>query len=296
MLGGSLFSGSGSSAVPIEFAPLVPLQQSLSKAAMSLITTTKTADTDYAALNGGQPLPTHPVLAARLSALVKTLASAEDAVSESLKARTKLIDGLEKLLDTHRTEQLKEEKQQQDLAAKREAMSKRRQEVEDAIMRGLETETAAADVDRPEIESFTPPPDDVEVSHTPPGLPATVSHQADGAYDMTEDEGNSHPQTDTPGGGERTLPPYIPAVNEYLPLPAAPQATLDPRRRPVVKADTVNTHPRPDESNAHSTTTNGYVQQEQHTEYQVSKKRKIKDDYEGDALGGLDADVVGMLG
>lgn len=270
---------------------------------MPVLTITKTADTDYAALNGGQPLPTHPVLAARLSALVKTLASAQDAVAESLKARTKLIEGLEKLLDTHRTERSKEEKQQQDLSAKRQAMSKRRQEVEDAIMRGLETETAAADVDRPEVESFTPPPDDVEESHTPPGLPSTISHQADGAVDApaVRKEPNARNEGTTVTGGP--MPPsHIPAVNEYSPLPTAEQwmqatqttqTILDPRRRPAVKAEIETPQPRPAESSIPVTAANGHSQS---VDYQVSKKRKIKDDYEGDSLEGLDAEVVGMLG
>lgn len=295
MLGGSLFSSSSSSATPVELVPLIPLQQALSKASMPLISTTKNAETDYAALNGEQPLPTHPVLAARLSALVKTLASAEDAVSESLKARIKLMDGLEKLLDSHRTERIKEEKQQQDLAAKRIAMSKRRQEVEDAIMRGLEMDTAAADVDRPEVESFTPPPDDIEESHTPPGLPPMVPHQVDGGADVStpkKEEIKTEKHESVIAPEQAAPPPHIPAVNEYLPLPAAPQATLDPRRRPVVKMETEDVKPKVEESRA-TLGTNGHSQQ---PDYQVSKKRKIKDDYEGDSLDGLDPDVAGMLG
>jgi len=262
---------------------------------MPLISTTKNADTDYLALNGGQPLPTHPVLAARLSALVKTLASAEDAVSESLKARTKLMDGMEKLLDMHRKEKIKEEKQQQDLATKREAMAKRRQEVEDAIMRGLESDTAAADVDRPEVESFTPPPDDLEESHTPPGMPSLVPLQADGAADVSasmKEEAGTQKNEIVASSGHGATPPHIPAVNEYLPLPAAPQATLDPRRRPAIKMEIVDAHPKSDVGSA-PLATNGYNQQLDH---QVSKKRKIDVEYEGDALEGLDADVVGMLG
>jgi len=262
---------------------------------MPLISTTKNADTDYAVLNSGQPLPTHPVLAARLSALVKTLASAEDAVSESLKARTKLMDGLEKLLDSHRTERIKEEKQQQDLAAKRAAMSRRRQEVEDAIMRGLETDTAAADVDRPEVESFTPPPDDIEESHTPPGLPPVVPHQVDGSVDVLapqKEEIKTEKHESAVKTEQAAPPPPVPAVNEYLPLPAAPQATLDPRRRPVVKAEIADVKPKADESSA-AIGTNGHSQP---LDYQVSKKRKIQDDYGSDALDGLDPDVAGMLG
>lgn len=299
MLGGSLFSASSSSNVPTEIAPLVPLQQALSKAAISRGATVTKANTDYGVLNDGtQALPTPPVLAARLSALVKTLAAAEDAVAESLKTRRALIEGLEKLIKTNNEELVKEEHQHQDIAAKREAMTRRRHDVEDQIMRGLATNEP---VERPEVESFTPPPED-HASTTPPGMPPTIPAQVDGNIEMP-------PPGAEPAlpGMEGFTPPHVPSLDEYPPMnpivdavpgtTTAPQVSLDPRRRPQVKAEIVNAHPRPSESSPRAMTNGSSAYPAQ-----AAKRRKTSDEYaefgeDGqDAMDGLDADVVGMLG
>jgi hypothetical protein len=301
MLGGSLSNLSSSS--PVELAPLVPLQHSLSKATVAIGTTISKANTDYAALSGSSSsLPTPPVLAARLSALVTTLASAEDAVAESLKARKALIEGLEKLMKTNRDEAAREEQQRADLNAKRETTARRRRAVEDQIMRGLATDTSAPlpEPERPEVESFTPPPEDhgPEIKHetrpqttTPPGFPPSVLSDVDGQVD-------GGMKFEAPKQ-ESFTPPHVPSLDEYPPMPplvdampgtvTAPQISLDPRRRPVMKAEVINPHSSPNDGS------NGYIPYggEPH-----SKKRKVMDEFaeDGDALAGIDADVVGMLG
>lgn len=306
LLGGSLFSDANGAAAPPEIAPLVPLQQSLSRASLAIKPSVTKADIEYAALtDGSQPTPTPPVHAARLSSLVKLLANAEDAVAESLKTRRALITGLEKLLETNRAELASEEAQHGDLGSKKEAMTNRRHEVENHIMRGLTAEEAAHTVEpvavdndndtavggaalnssnfaheteRPEMEGFTPPPMSPP-STTPPGLPQSIPH-TDGTEDLSR-----------------------PIYESFTPPPAAftPTAPLDPRRRPTqamsTKAQVVHAHPRP--GSASPTIGNGSM----YGANASAKRRKMssqEDEFPGfgegeDALEGLDADVVGML-
>ncbi|KAL2829775.1 RNA polymerase II-binding domain-containing protein [Aspergillus cavernicola] len=179
LLGGSLFS-SPSGSTPSELQPLVPLQVALSKAAVASGTTANAANTEYDKLHDPNvPLPTPPVHAARLSQLLKALANAESSVSEVIKSRLALIDGLEKLLETNRTALLKEQALALQLQDKKAETETKKRDVEDAIMRGLSAENAplvnmgdlgASDdaVSRPEVEALTPPP--VEAI-TPVGSP-----------------------------------------------------------------------------------------------------------------------------
>jgi regulator of Ty1 transposition protein 103 len=130
------------------------------------------------------PVPTPPVHAARLSALGKTLATAQGAVEASLKARTELVAQLEKLVKSHRNHLEDEESIFTDLKAKREGVEAKKNEVEDGIMRGLSAPSSPdiptpsnnsnsalatptngnvderKELDRPEAEDFTPPPPD----------------------------------------------------------------------------------------------------------------------------------------
>jgi regulator of Ty1 transposition protein 103 len=178
-LGGSLFKDSSGS-TPSELQPLVPLQVALTKAAMTSSTSATTANMEYEKLNDGKtPQPTPPVYAARLSQLLKSLANAESSVSEVIKSRRALIDGLEKILATNRLELSREETLAAELSEKKTQTDTKKRDVEDAIMRGMSTdETSGAkqgdhnmqdeDVGRPEVEALTPPP--VEAI-TPVGSP-----------------------------------------------------------------------------------------------------------------------------
>ncbi|KAL4909147.1 hypothetical protein BDW74DRAFT_78003 [Aspergillus multicolor] len=169
LLGGSLFSGPSGS-TPSELQPLVPLQVALSKAAVASGTSGTTANVEYDKMNDpNAPLPTPPVHAARLSSLLKSLANAESSVSEVIKSRRALIDGLEKLLETNRTALSQEEALALQLQDRRAETEAKKRDVEDAIMRGLSAEnTPAADLggsglggeaaSRPAVEGLTPPP------------------------------------------------------------------------------------------------------------------------------------------
>ena len=180
-LGGSLFSSSAGSSAPAEIQPLVPLQTQLSKAAATSTTAVPTADGEYDKLmDPGKAVPTPPVYAARLSALLKTLASAESAVSESIKARRALLEGLEKLVESNRTSLTADESKHAELTSRKGGIETKKREVEDAIMRGLSAEnspttpadgrmngntmspsngnTLSVDAERPDVEELTPPP------------------------------------------------------------------------------------------------------------------------------------------
>lgn len=277
------------SATPSELLPIVSLQQSVTKASLTVKPITTKADTEYAALNdGSQPIPTPPMHAARLSALIKSLANAEDAVAESLKTRKALIAGLEILLQANNEELLAVETQHQEISARKEAMTQRRHEVEDHIMRGLSSQDIAtvstktddvaqvslSDVNtsdefvRPEIERFTPPP--IE-STTPPGLPPPQQlPQTDG---LNEYERPDYEELTPP---PPSIPAYsAPAIPAISPSPSA--AVADPRRRPRSSFNGLS---------------NGVGS---------VKRRKMSEQEDelgdgGNAMAALDADVVGMLG
>lgn len=184
-LGGSFFKDASAGSTPSELQPLVPLQVALTKAAMASNTSATNANSEYDKLNDPQaPKITPPVHAARLGTLLKALAHAENSVSEVIKSRRALIDGLEKLLATNRAELEKEESLLARFGEKKVETDNKRREVEDAIMRGYQDDAvgtatgqgnAGDEPPRPEVEALTPPP--VEAI-TPVGSPKPEQPQA----------------------------------------------------------------------------------------------------------------------
>ncbi|KAJ5168972.1 uncharacterized protein N7482_004566 [Penicillium canariense] len=178
-LGGSFFKDSSTGSTPSELQPLAPLQVAVTKAAMASNSSAVTANTEYSKLNDPQaPKITPPVHAARLGTLLKALAHAENSVSEVIKSRRALIDGLEKLLATNRSELEKEESLVAQFGEKKAETDTKRREVEDAIMRGYQDDSSVTGTEqgnaggeepaRPQVEALTPPP--VEAI-TPVGSP-----------------------------------------------------------------------------------------------------------------------------
>ncbi len=233
MLGGSLFSSSSGPAAPAELRSLVPLQIAVSKAVVSSSGAVSTANVEYDKLtNPASTVPPPPVHAARLSALLKALATAEGAVSESIKARQTLIQGLEHLLDTNRTALASEEGQHSELVSRKTMIEAKKREVEDGIMRGLSAdsspnlhgngnlaaeasissntmarEATSVEPERPYIEELTPPP--VE-SLTPVGSPSAeqspTTTTTTGAHLVHEQQPN---HTEPP---PTVQPPLVPAT------------------------------------------------------------------------------------
>jgi len=174
-LGGSLF---GSSQVAGELQPITQQHAALSKAEATARPLITKANTDYAdQTDPNAVVPSAPVQAGRLSSLMKSLASAESAVNDSMKARRALIEGLEKVMENHKSKLTEEETTASDFSTRRAKTEAKRKEVEDIIFRRVSAADSPSmslaptngspasngpDQDRPEMESFTPPPPDVE--------------------------------------------------------------------------------------------------------------------------------------
>lgn len=260
--GGSIFS-SNVSTIPNELAPIVPTQQNLSKLVLSTRTSVNAANQDYDKLTDpNATTPSAPVHAARLNGLLKTLANAEGAVAESIKARQVLIEGLEKILDINRTALAAEETQLTTLSTRKIEIDAKKREVEDNIMRGFANNsnpstpagvgeaspgiqqtpaTPSEEPNRPQVEALTPP------------FPKPLAHEPAPELDLGASANES-----------------ISEFNAQIPLPAPP----------VMQA--------------------GYGGETSYRSGSMSsgsaKKRKLNEDEFADlGEGDLDADVAEML-
>jgi regulator of Ty1 transposition protein 103 len=166
--GGSIFGGTPS--IPPELRDLVTPQQNVSKQLLPLKSSLSTANAEYDKLTDpASPVPAAPVFAARLNGLLKHLATAEGAVAESIETRKVLVAAIEKVLDSNRKALEADQEQQRTLASRKEAIEKKKQEVELSIMRNLTgnedaevpgerpSGSPAPEPDRPEMEALTPP-------------------------------------------------------------------------------------------------------------------------------------------
>jgi regulator of Ty1 transposition protein 103 len=172
--------------------------------------------------NPNTPIPTAPVHAARLSALLKTLANAEGAVAESIKARRALVEGLEKIFNRNKEELAREEAQLADINLKKTITETKKREVEDGILRGLANRDGNADLEpeRPDAEPLTPPMPPVE-SITPVGTPkgfVTIT-----GADVIKEQSNNFAEPDPPAFEQ--LPARL--------LEPIGGAELHPREEPV---------------------------------------------------------------
>lgn len=229
-LGGALFSASS---IPPELTSVAPLATSLQKADLNTKPAVGAANQDYEKLtNPNAAIPSPPMHAAGLAALVKKLAIAEGAVAESMKARQALVGGLEKLLETNRSKLEQEEAQAVDLRTRKDAIESRKREVEAAILKGLsaaETNkisaaplpvatTSPTTQERPQIEELTPPPME---TFTPVGspqqVPVAIAEQVPDIGDdvMPEPIANPiEPQTAPAPAGHSTEPSFATTTGE----------------------------------------------------------------------------------
>ena len=283
LLGGFSASSSGSSA-PSELQPIVSSQIAVSKLALAFASTSSTANVEYDKLtDANAPALSPPVQAARLSSLFKTLANAEGAVSESIKARETLIGGLEQLLETNRTVLARERIQQGELASRKTTIEARKRDVESAILRGLdsdprshsngdslgprnndqdETKTSSTiEAEPPQMEELTPPPIG---SLTPPG-----------PFYVNGNTGINTAELESAHGQEPALvaSPFVPPYAQCS-LPAG--------------ADLLSSFSVPTTRPYPASPTNGGS----------TKKRRIESENESegeDAMAGLDEDVAELL-
>ncbi|RGP80459.1 hypothetical protein FLONG3_1387 [Fusarium longipes] len=178
--------GSGAAAgaaIPSEFAPLVSAHQNVTKLSPPLKATVASASQEYEKqTDPSTPVPSAPVYAARLNGLLKTLANAENAVAECVKAREGLVSGLETLLNANRAALEQERSDHAQLKSRKAEIEEKKQQVEVGIMRALgpaesngnsgegDSSGTPAEPDRPEIEALTPPTFDSFDAPTPEAL------------------------------------------------------------------------------------------------------------------------------
>lgn len=195
--------------MPSEFAPLVSAHQTVGKLSVPLKATISSANQEYEKqTDASTPVPSAPVYAARLNGLLKTLANAESAVAECVKAREGLILGLEKLLDTHRAALEQDKASASQLQSRKTEIEEKKQQVEVAIMRALgpadndgspaEAGSGSPDSepDRPQMEALTPPME----AFTPPMEALTPEEERFGlASDGPINETTAENQASTSG-------------------------------------------------------------------------------------------------
>ena len=201
LFGGSSSSGGGSSLLK-ELEVLTPLQIAVNKTSLSTMTTTSTADAEYEKLNDPKAiLPSLPLNAAHLSGLMKTLATAESSVAESIKARKDLIEGLEKILESNRDALARDTASLSEISTRRTETEAKKREVEDAIVKDMSAENSPAnnngdgdhrarsestiEPERPDYEALTPP---VVDAITPVRSPTLNLEQQPVSQPITEPE------------------------------------------------------------------------------------------------------------
>ncbi|GAB1314897.1 hypothetical protein MFIFM68171_05107 [Madurella fahalii] len=169
--GNPMFSSSSSaSSIPPEIAPLVAPQQAVAKSLQPMKNALNSANAEYEKLTDPAANSTAlPVQAARLNGLLKSLANAEGAVTESIRARRELLRELEKVLTANREALEDEEQQMRELSGRRTEIEQKKQAVELAIISGLPAhnqEQSAGnrtsmspipEPERPQVEALTPP-------------------------------------------------------------------------------------------------------------------------------------------
>lgn len=193
-------------------------------------------------------------------------------MTERIKARQGLVEGIEKLLKTNAEAIERDRQQQSELSQKKAEMENKKREVEDAIMRGLADEPMGDEPPRPEIEGLTPPPvESLTPTGTPPPMPSfTSTTGADTIQELPPT--HEEPTPRDPRLAARSIPPSALATAE------AANAAIPAKTRSV---DEMNGHDPPP----------------------VAKKRKTSGadgdnfvDFLADGEDGIDADVAEMLG
>jgi regulator of Ty1 transposition protein 103 len=161
-----------------DLSTLIHLQQNVARHNLPVKAAVGTANQDWDKVQDPSvPIPSAPVYAARLNGLLRSLAAAEGAVADSVKARSELLRELQRLVE-NASQGLAEDTQTLSVLSKRKAETEdKRREVEHAIMRTLPGQEAAGDIkdgasnspapepERPEVEELTPPPDNMVSRH-----------------------------------------------------------------------------------------------------------------------------------
>lgn len=225
LLGGSLFSNNTGPglAAPAELKPLVPLQENVTKIGLEMGSVLAQAEKDVTDVTES-PASQAPLRIARYHKALKSLSQAETAVADSIKARSALIEELEKLVRINRDAIAGEEERREVLQGRSATISDLKRQEEDNVMRGpvpgaeasLLANSNVNGLDKSEseetgrlpTEELTPPP--VE-EITPIASPATNTVDAYGfgllndaaskdiAWELPESSGGTGWNTPEPG-------------------------------------------------------------------------------------------------
>lgn len=149
----------------MELVPFMKTQKDISDKTSSVTISLGTARTEYTKQFESEQLPAAPVYAARLSSLLKTIDTADFAVNGLIEARKAHIRNIEHLLKQAKDALVKDEEKAQDLRTKRQMTETTKNEVENMILRDMDSQGNAGDgpktpereIKSPEIEALTPP-------------------------------------------------------------------------------------------------------------------------------------------
>lgn len=225
-----------STQTPPEYASLISTHQNVSKLNAPLKTMLKSAIQEYEKqIDTSTPPPSAPVYAARLNGLLKTLANAENAVAQCVKAREGLVSALEKLLDIQQAALEIEKKDSADLLRRKIEIEDKKQQVEVGIMRALDPAehngpsgeggsiSPPAEPDRPEMEALTPPV--MEALTPPPGDDGSFTPPA-----HVYDSGPIAEAATNSGDGSSGRLEVVPNLTSYQSLPISTNGSNKRRR------------------------------------------------------------------
>lgn len=233
---------SSGSTIPPDFQPSISAAHHLQKHRNATKAAITNADQSYATSTSlsQSSIDPPPVQAALLSSLLKSLATAEGAVKESIRTRKAVIDSLNKILTSHIQSLEDDRSKAQVLGDRVKEVELRKQEVENSIMRELSSGHSADGIDVANV----PQGMKLELgSTTPPGLPA--------AEDMT------------PPPVEDFTPPGSPSIavtaneNSILPFLSTSLSSTDPTSQilPPLHPTSIRSPPGPFATSPTSATT-----------------------------------------
>ena len=266
-LGGSLFGGGGRGGdVPAELQGVAKSLAKLGEVEAAGPSAVETGMREFEKITDPDAhVPTPPLYCARLSNVVKALATAEGAVEASITTRKELLTELEKLVEKNRTELAEKEPLLSSLKGSKDRIEAMKKDVEDYIMQGLSHPSSpnatpppppsfanqangitshrrsSRESKTPEAQaqnrSFTPPPPDVETL-TPPSAPEPEF----GLIDATDEEAAAAPflGSDTPAEKALAITTGAEDIREYAPnfTEPAPAHELPPALQPTDPSQT----------------------------------------------------------
>ncbi|KAF1988911.1 DUF618-domain-containing protein [Aulographum hederae CBS 113979] len=307
-LGGALFA---ESSVPQVLTPLVDQAKAVGNAEFTSKQAIAASLNEYSkAVGPNAVIPSPPMYAAKLSNLFKNLSTAETAVAESIKSRNSLIASLESLITAQRQVVATEEAQLADVKTKRVAAEKKRREVEDGIMRGMNMEGIADEPERPEFEKLTPPPMDPDAiesltpTNTPPpqpmpaaAAPEPVNGNGNGKRAVDEEPSEVKQDSDT-----KDLSQLSQFASTTVPVPAPAAAVpAGPSQQDLLAAITPVTDPRL-ASQSLTPTDPRLAQRGESTDPRKRRRVESVDEQFARSMGGaagmegVDDEVAAMLG